>query len=259
MTGMDSDAATVDRTEVATMNRRARGLAASLIGAAAVSALAACTLSNEAGTSAVASLALTPSPASLAGATGMPLPSGRYVTGGSFEPRIVLTIPEGWSTNDYGAGRASLVKPTGDGSSNAAFASFYIVSGVYEDPCSGGTANAAPADPEALVAALRSQPGFEIGPLSEGTLDGKPTWTWEVTPTVDISTCADDPWLYQWQYPGPTENSLLDTGTIAGAVQRLTVVDLDGTLLIAEVGTFEWTTEAEALEASNLVESASFD
>ena len=243
---------------VAAMKRPPRNRATSLIGAVVVSALAACTLSNEAGTTPAASPDPTPSPASLADATEMPLPSGQYVTDGAFEPPIVLTIPAGWSTNDYGAGRASLVKPTSDDSMNAAFASFYQVSAVYADPCEGRTVNPAPADPEALVDALRSQPGFEIGPLTEGTLDGKPTWTWEVTPTVDISTCADDPWLYQWQFPGPSGGSVLDAGTIAGAVQRLTVVDLDGTVLIAEVGTFGWTTESEALEASQIVDTATF-
>ena len=195
---------------------------------------------------------------SLSNASDTPLPSGRYVTDGAFEPRLVFTLPEGWSKNDYGPGRVSLLKTTGDGT-NAAFFTVYLVRDVYADPCEGGTPLAPPAgDAEALVDALRSQPGFEIGPLSEGTLDGRPTWTWEVTPTVDISTCADDPWLYQWRYPGPGDSSI-DAGTIPGAVQGLTVVDFDGTPLIVEVGTFEWTTDADALEANGLVDTIAFE
>jgi hypothetical protein len=42
-------------------------------------------------------------------------------------------------------------------------------------------------------------------------------------------------------------------------VQRLTVVDLDGTALITEVGTFEWTTDTDALEANGLVDTAEFE
>ena len=201
----------------------------------------------------------TPVPASLSDATEMPLPGGRYVTDGPFEPRVLLDIPEGWNKNDYYAGRVSLVKRTADGSLNAAFATLYLVSGVYLDPCEGGTAIAAPAGAEALVTALRSQPGFDIGPVSEGTLDGRPTWTWEVRPTVDVSTCANDPWLYQWQYPAGAGDPSTDAGTVADAVQRLTVVDLDGTPLITEVGTFEWTTEQEALEAAQILDTLEFD
>ena len=199
-----------------------------------------------------------PSPASLSGAMEVPLPSGRYVTDGAFEHHIIFTLPAGWSKNDYGPGRASLLKATGDGT-NAAFLTIYAVRDVYADPCAGGSPVAPPAGHvEALVTVLRSQPGFEIGPLSEGTLDGRPTWTWEVTPTVDVSTCADDPWLYQWRYPG-TGGSSLDSGTITGAVQRLTVVDFDGSPLIVEVGTFEWTTDADALEANGVVDTIAFD
>lgn len=194
-----------------------------------------------------------PSPVSLSNAGNTSLPSGRYVTDGLFEPRLVLTLPDGWSKNDYNAGRVSLLKLDEDGM-NAAFVTFYLVSGVFADPCAGGALIPPPADAEALVTALRSQPGFEISQLSEGTLDGVPSWTWEVTPTVDPASCANDPWLYQWTHPATG-----DIGTIAGAVQRLTVVDLDGTPLLAEVGTFEWTTEADALEANGLVDTVQFE
>lgn len=229
-----------------------------LLGTLALGAFAACTVPNGGVIGPEATPAATPSPASLSDARETPLPSGRYVTDGAFEPRLVLTLPEGWGKNDYNAGRVSLVKAASDGS-NSAFATFYLVRDVYADPCEGGTPVVpSSADAEALVTALRSQPGFEIGPLSEGTLDGRPAWTWEVTPAVDISSCANDPWLYQWRYPA-TGDSSVDAGTIAGAVQRLTVVDLGGTPLLAEVGTFEWTTEADALEANVLVDTVSFE
>jgi hypothetical protein len=201
-------------------------------------------------------VAASASPASLSNATSLALPAGRYVTDGPFDPRLVLTLPEGWKKNDYNAGRVSLLKPADDGM-NAAFVTFYLVSGVYADPCAGGPPLAPRRDAEVLVTALRSQPGFEIGFLSEGTLDGMPSWTWEVTPTVDPASCAHDPWLYQWQYPG-TADSSVDAGTIAGAVQRLTVIDFDGTPIIAEVGTFEWTSEADALEANAMADNVEF-
>ena len=202
--------------------------------------------------------ASTPTPASLSSATADPLGAGRYVTDGSFEPSLVLTIPDGWSVSDYGPGRASLLKRDGD--VNAVFATVYRVSAVYEDPCEGGVTDAnAAANAQALVESLRAQQGFDMSELSEGTLDGRSTWTWEVAPTVDVSTCANDPWLYQWQSPGPSGESAADFGTLAGAVQRLTVVDLDGAPLLLEVGWFEWTTEGDIAEAAVILDSLTFD
>ena len=231
-----------------------RPWAAWLVGALAVGVLAGCSGLNGAATDTAP--APTESPASLSAVEEVPLPSGRYVTDGAFEPRVVLSVPEGWSPNDYNAGRVSLLK-AGDDVNNA-FVTFYLVSAVYTDPCDGGLPIAPPETAEALVDLLRSQPGFEVGALSEGTIDGRPAWTWEVTPTVDVSICATDPWLYQFQYPA-TPASPVDGGTIAGAVQRFTVVDLGGTLLLAEVGTFEWTTEADTIEANEMVDSATFE
>ena len=236
------------------MNEPKRPWATSLVGAVTLGTLVACSGQNGAATDTAP--APTESPASFSAVEVAPLPSGRYVTDGAFEPRVILSVPEGWTMNDYNAGRVSLVK-AGDEVNNA-FMTFYLVSAVYADPCQGGTPVAPPGTGEALVDVLRSQPGFEVGALSEGTIDGRLAWTWEVTPTVDISTCATDPWVYQFQYPA-TADSLVDGGTIAGAAQRFTVVDVDGTLLLAEVGTFEWTTEADTIEANEMVDTATFE
>ena len=99
---------------------------------------------------------------------------------------------------------------------------------------------------------------WRAGTRSPARSRRSPRRAWPCWTSAATARECSRPWP-QWQYPGPTEGSVLDTGTIAGAVQRLTVVDLDGTLLIAEVGTFEWTTESEALEANELVDTASFE
>ena len=91
---------TVQRAAVVTMGR-------ALCFVAAVIITSACMVPSGALNGSEATPA--PSPASLSDATEKPLTPGRYVTDGAFEPRIVLTISDGWSKNDYNAGRVSLV------------------------------------------------------------------------------------------------------------------------------------------------------
>lgn len=174
-----------------------------------------------------------PSPALLGVADiGRPLESGRYRVAAPFAVPLSITIPQEWTLKSLVEGDVSFTGP-GDG---APWVVIELVDNVFADPCdSAGGPIDPPISPtvDGIVAALTTMVGFQIGPVSEvvvGTRAGK---AFDLTNDVDTATadCDGGPMLPLWTYRGGGQSA-----TNGGLLERIWVVDVDGTTVVVDRG-----------------------
>jgi hypothetical protein len=186
-----------------------------------------------------------PSPALLGVADiGRPLESGAYRVAAPFAVPLTITIPQGWTLKSLVEGDVSLTGP-GDG---APWVVIELVDNVFADPCdSAGGPIDPPISPtvDGIIAALANMVGFQVGPVSEvvvGTHTGK---AFDLTNDVDTATadCDGGPMLPLWTYRGGGESA-----TNGGLLERIWVVDVDGTAVVIDRGGIDVDPIATSLE-----------
>ena len=128
---------------------------------------------------------------------------GRYrlavgVDGSASTPRLVVTVPAGWTTEDG----IFIIKNYG-ADAGLGFGS-WIIDGTLVDPCTDHRpVTPKPSGIDALAQALTHQPKTTAKPPTDATIDGYRGKVVEVTVATDISKCGtgrDSFWIWTSSY-----------------------------------------------------------
>lgn len=254
---------------ISTMNTTLKfGLAAAVVAVAVLIGI------NFVGTSAVGGPGpggSTPTPEPTPVATPAPtpqglLPEGRHVLNdgnpleGSPTLRTTVTIP---APDWYGdAGGGILIKDDNSGAPDGAgMITFFGDLYVYGDPCDWATTRPeAPATTvDELVAALTAQASRDATAPVDVTVDGHAgkSITLHVPEDAVFSEC-DRATFGSWGVPGSDE-SPFRYHQDPGQIDRLWIVDVDGTLTVIDIAYYEGTPQSVIDELEAIVDSISFD
>lgn len=166
---------------------------------------------------------------------GGALAAGAYRAGAPFLlPNLTFEVPTGWKEHSgFDARVVSLVIPSAtDADANAAFVNFAVPDAVYADPCKTGTTipvrDLGPTADD-FVAALSKLPKFTVGPVTDVVVDSLPGKAFDLT--APSTGCASPNGLIQVWSNGDGAGG----ATLAGLLQHVIVVDVDGTRLVIEV------------------------
>jgi len=212
----------------------------------------------------------TPTPIASPTPTGIPLTSAElnrtlaaatYHTATGFAAPFTVTLPAGWSPSALNVGETSLIGPVNQ-NDHQPYIGAFIIERVSVDPCrESPDASASPAPPAGrpvgsaaeIVAALGAMPGFQIGPVSNVTVDGYPALRVDLTNTVDGSVCVAEDFFPIW-----TERGGIPVATNPRTTQYLWVVDRpSGPVLLAGEVTELKAEDLATIES--IVESIDFD
>ena len=178
---------------------------------------------------------------------------GRYSVGVYFPTPFEFTIADKWETWDTGKDLVRIWKPVFDASGRAdgthsAILSFEIVRNTFADACHAIPTDQAGDGVDDLVEALTAMDSFESGPVTDVAVDGHAGKSLEFAPSSGRETagCVGGG-LAQWISNGP-----IDFG--AGARQRITVLDVDGTRLAIAAVSYG----GDALEMQEIIDSIDF-
>jgi len=181
-----------------------------------------------------------------------------FVVDHTFPVRIALNLPARWSQASLQPGVVSF-KKTLDGDVWPAWLEFWQVSNVYADPCQSTGGPMSPAvgpTVDDLTQALTHQAGFSAGPVTDVTIGGFAGKQFDLDNGIDITKCSGNPWLDQWT----SDASPSEPGhTLDGAHQRIAIVDVGGTRVLAEVVTWWSTSAADEEEADRVMDSVRFE
>ena len=175
--------------------------------------------------------------------------------GGRIYPQVVLTVPDGWQNYEgwlVGAGR--------DSEANGAhkwFVSFWDVDEVYAHPCHWGGEKIDPGRTvEGLVAALVEQPLRNATTPIEVTMDGYQGYMleWSVPTDIDFASC-DEGFFESWTGSGWTSDRYQQG---PGQVDRLWILDVDGSRLVIDAMHMPGVTEQDREELFAVVNSIQF-
>lgn len=233
------------------------------------------------------------SPQAIGPATGpATLEPGSYLVADPFAVPFTLGVSDGWHVNFTEPGRLQLLKRVGGlGSSYVPFTErsqgpsvhdagrigVYVVTEVYRDPCktSAGLISPAPVRTvDGLSDALTHQAGIRAGPMRAITIGGMQGKRFDLRARRSAFRAACDryDYLFQWTHTGS------DTGTGAGVrvddgtplvgfdaadlqpvTQRITILDVRGTVVLIEEMIFPQTTPAEERAMDDMVASIRFE
>lgn len=181
------------------------------------------------------------------------IPPGRYrlarsVAGTPSTPRLVVTLPAGWATED-----SSLVLKNYGPQAGLALGS-WIIDGTVVDPCTDHTFVEPKPGPgvDALAQALAHQPGTTAAPPAAVTVDGYRGKLVELTVTADISKCGngvDGFWI--WTSPDGDRRYVQDTNE----VDRIYILDVDGQRYTFNARIPARTTAADRAELETVLKS----
>jgi hypothetical protein len=150
----------------------------------------------------------------------------RVIRGGV--PPVQITVPAGWE----GFGGVAIVKndrPGGDVVASIAFWPSQQVSQIYADPCNwkDGFVEPQPAqEPAAIAEALANQPQRGDAQPVDVSVDGHDGKMIELTvPRIDLSQCDD----------GEVDSWLGRGHQVPGEIDRVYLIDVDGSLLVIDV------------------------
>ena len=215
-------------------------------------------VSDDASTTPPAETPTTDGPTDMVGLDG-PLEPGLYsmaVWGESDQtgplPRAILDVPEGYFSNggyDLDAGR--------DGVTDDQFGQITVwhATHVLADPCQRRTTADVGPTVEDLARALVNQTGPSSQPRPV-VLDGHRGLSLEVTvpPDADLTDCTDENYTLFGERKGDGTYSL----STPGVVNRLWILDVDGTRLVVVASLFPDETDELHQEQITLAESARF-
>jgi hypothetical protein len=190
------------------------------------------------------------------------LEPGRYLldfqtraAGGRSFPQVVLTLPEGWQNYEgwlVGAGRD--IEANGP---HRWFVSFWDVDEVYAHPCDWASEKIDPGRTvEGLVAALVDRPLRDATTPVEVTVDGYQGYMleWSVPTDIDFASC-DEGFFESWTGSGWTSDRYQQG---PGQVDRLWILDVDGSRLVIDAMYMPGVTEQDREEIFAVVNSIQF-
>ena len=170
---------------------------------------------------------------------------------GRVYPQVVLTVPDGWQNQDgwlVGIGR--------DTPRNM-FVSFWDVAQVYPHPCDWSGRKIDPGRTvEGLVAALANIPMRNASTPVEVTVDGYQGFMleWSVPTDIDFSSC-DEGFFESWTGLGWSSDRYQQG---PGQVDRLWILDIDGSRLVIDAAYMPGVTEQDREELFAVVDSIQF-
>jgi hypothetical protein len=169
------------------------------------------------------------------------------VAGTSSTPRLVITLPAGWTNDD----NMTVFKNYGT-QAGLAFGS-WIVDGTVVDPCTDHTfVTPKPVGIDALAQALSHQPKTTAKPIAAVTIDGYRGKLVEVTVATDISKCGngvDGFWL--WTSPDGDRRYVQDSDE----TDRIYILEVEGQRYTITVRIPSRTTAADRAELETIVNS----
>lgn len=172
--------------------------------------------------------------------------------GGRAYPQIVLTVPDGWQNSD------GWLVGTGRDTPRWWFVSFWDVEKVYPHPCDWlGEPFIEPGRTvEGLVAALVDRPMRNATTPIEVTVDGYQGYMleWSVPTDIDISSC-DEGYFESWTAAGWSSDRYHQG---PGQVDRLWILDVDGSRLVIDAMYMPGATEQDREELFAVVDSIQF-
>ncbi len=181
----------------------------------------------------------TPSPAPIAidpGDVGRVMQPGTYTFGPPFLVPFSMTFgPGGWTPYGLVAGEAHFGIDQSD--APEPYVAVEVVRGVYHDPChpeDGLSTTPRPLTVDTVVTFMTNIVGFEAGPVTETSIDGRPAKTFTMSNAIDTSTagCTEGEMLPILQSVGA-----LDVATNGNTSQTWWVLDVEGrTVVIAGEG-----------------------
>jgi hypothetical protein len=180
----------------------------------------------------------------------------------TFPVHTTLDLPPAWSLSELTRGGFG-VRRTGGTNEWPAYVDASIVSNAFADPCHAAEGPMSPPvgpSVDDLTAALTHLAGFRAGPVTDITVDGFHGKSFDLTNSIDIKTCSDDPWLRQWTADDSVSGDVHDVpnGSLPGSHQRIAIIDVNGTRLLIEQWTFSSTSLSEILEAQAVFDSIRF-
>ena len=183
------------------------------------------------------------------------LEAGRYALAAPFLQPFSITMPSGWSLKSLVAGDVSFRRNApADG---APWVTIDVLEGVFADPCrTEAGPSPAPTTIDGVVAALTSMVDFEAGPVTDVTIGGHAGKSVTLTNAIDTETagCTGGPMLPLFTILGGAE-----AGTNGGATERLSILDVDGTIVVINGGSFANTPAATLADVGPIIESIDFE
>ena len=177
---------------------------------------------------------------------------GRYRLGASVDglastPRLLVTVPAGWTTQDT----TFILKNYGT-DAGLGFGSWNI-DGTLVDPCTDHTAvKPKPSGIDALAQALTHQPKTTAQPPTDVTIDGYRGKVVEVTVAADISKCGngfDGFWI--WTSAGGDGRYVQDSDE----TDRIWILDVNGQRFTFNVRIPTRTTAADRAEFETMLKT----
>ena len=166
-------------------------------------------------------------------------------------PQVVLTVPDGWQ--NY---RGFLVGARRD-TPRHVFVSFWDVTYLYGHPCDWRVSSFDPGRTvEELVAALVDIPMRNATTPVEVTVDGYQGFTleWSVPTDIDFASC-DEGFFESWRAAGWSTDRYQQA---PGQVDRLWILDMDGSRLVIDAAYRPGVTEQDLEELFAVVDSIRF-
>jgi hypothetical protein len=217
---------------------------------------------------------------SIPGPSGAPeTASPAPVSGGPEQVRVGSTFPlpfsaelpsatvgdtrsRGWWLQDELPGVASF-QFVRDVETTPAYVNVYLPAGVFRDPCrpdDGMLTTSEQPSVDELVGALTNQVGVRASPVTDITFGNHAGKTFDLDNNIDVSLCADQPWLHHWTYRsgGLESETTARSEGLSGTHQRIAIIDVDGVPVLIEA----WHLGArgdEVLEADALFDSIRFE
>jgi len=202
--------------------------------------------------------AASPTPSSEPSSSGGPVAPGRYtiepfgIQPGTSSPKITVTVPAGWQIFD-----AILIeKNSGGNDANVGPAIMaWQISGTFVDPCTDHRLVTPGPKPgvDALIAALRDEPGTNASAPVAVTIDGHRGKSVDLTAPADVAKCGSDAfWL--WASPDGQYRDV-----VANELNRIYVLDVDGQRFTFSARIPAGTSAADRAEIDRMIQSITIE
>jgi hypothetical protein len=195
------------------------------------------------------------------GSGDRPLDAGTYrldldqlAGGGTGFPAFLTTVPDGWHSSDGWA----LNRPRSGEEVPPVAVLFWDVDQVYGHPCQwDGTLVDPGPTVDDLAQALVDVPLRDAAEPSDVTLDGYSGkyLEWSVPADIDFDDC-DEGFFESWTATGWASDRYQQA---PGQVDRLWILEIDGSRLVIDAFSMPYSTAEERAEISAMVESIAFE
>ncbi len=181
------------------------------------------------------------------------VPAGTYVTDHLFPVQVQFTVPDGWRSHGFGSDAGGVDRYGGE-SAHSGF-EFWIIEGIYEDPCGAGAGLQDRINPgptvDDLASGLHGLEYFETTDPTEASLGGFSGKYIELTAPADPGACGDlglRPSLWM-------TSSHKATTASPGEHYRMWILDVEGTRLVIYTYYGPESPESDVAELQQMVDS----